>query len=261
MNRTPPRVLCFSGHDPGGGAGIHADIEAIAAQGAHALTVITAMTVQDSDNVRAVQAVPNDWLRAQAETLLADAPVAAIKIGLLGDVAQIPLLRDLIVRCRVPVICDPILRAGGGRELPAAAMMRALCEALLPHVDLLTPNAAELRRLAPDATSLTDGAMQLRAQGAKQLLITGGDEHGETVLNVWVDAQGHTTDFHWPRLPARFHGAGCTLAAAIAGRIAIGDDWVTAITAAQRYTQQALAAAYRSGSGRLIPNRHEAESE
>lgn len=255
MNRQPPRVLCFSGHDPGGGAGIHADIEAIAAQRAHALTVITAMTVQDSDNVLQVDAVPADWLRAQAETLLADSPIAAIKIGLLGDATQIPLLLEIIARCRVPVICDPILRAGGGRELPAAAMLAALREQLIPAVDLLTPNAAELRRLVPDAASLAEATATLRARGARQLLVTGGDEAGDAVLNVWIDHGGTPHEFVWPRLPARFHGAGCTLAAAIAGRIASGDDWATAIRQGQHYTQRALASAYASGRGRLIPDR------
>ena len=254
MNRRP-LVLCFSGHDPGGGAGIHADIEAIAAQRAHALTVITAMTVQDSCNVSRVDAVPTELLAAQVETLLADSRIAAIKLGLLGSAAQIPLLLATIRRCGVPVIGDPILRAGGGAALMAAAMLQALRTELMPNVDLLTPNAAELRRLVPEAATLLDAARSLQAQNARQLLVTGGDEAGDEVCNLWLDADGIAHTFRWPRLPAQFHGAGCTLAAAIAGRIAVGDSWADAIEAGQQYTQQALQHAYASGRGRLLPQR------
>lgn len=255
MTGARPLVLCCSGHDPGGGAGIHADIEAIAAQRAHALTVITAMTIQDSCNVARVDAVPPEFLAAQVETLLADSRIAAIKIGLLGSPAQIPLLLATIRRCRVPVICDPILRAGGGAELPAAAMLDALRADLLPAVDLLTPNAAELRRLALGTATLLDAARSLQAQGVRQLLVTGGDEAGDEVCNLWLDAGGNAHEFRWPRLAAPFHGAGCTLASAIAGRIAVGDSWADAIETGQRYTHEALQRAYATGRGRRLPQR------
>jgi len=249
-----PRVLCLSGHDPSGGAGIHADLEAIAAQGAHALTVITALTAQDSDNVHHVWPVAADPLRAQLDLLIADGPIAAIKIGLLGDATQIPLIVETIRRCGAPVICDPVLRAGGGSDLSAAATTDALLTQLLPQIDLLTPNAAEARRL----TGLDDAlaaAAALRARGCRQVLVTGGDESSADVHNHWLDAEGQGHAFRWPRLPLRFHGAGCTLAAAIAGRIALGEDWAAAIDNGQRYTQQALARSYRAGRGRRIPHR------
>lgn len=254
MQASKPLVLCFSGHDPGGGAGIHADIEAIAAQGGHALTVITAHTVQDSVDVRRVSPVAPIFMAAQTEALLADCRVAAIKIGLLGDAAQIPHILEAIERCRVPVVLDPVLRAGGGTALASAALVEALRTQLIPRVSVLTPNAAEARRLAPGAQSLDDCAQQLRRLGAGGVLITGGDEPGDEVCNHWHGADG-ARDYRWPRIPAQFHGAGCTLAATLAARLALGDALATALQRAQRDTHAALAAAYAVGQGRLIPRR------
>jgi len=255
MNAVVPTVLCLSGHDPAGGAGVHADIEAIAAQGAHALTVITALTVQDSRNVARVQAVDATLFAEQIERLLADSDIRAIKLGLLGDIAQIAVIAATIRRLRVPVVCDPVLRAGGGSDLAATATIAALREQLFPLVDLLTPNAAEARRLAPDAADPAAAAATLWAAGCRQVLVTGGDEPGDEVCNLWRRDDGSLREFRWPRLAAAFHGAGCTLASAIAGRLAVGDDWPQAIEQAQRYTHTALARAYRSGRGRLIPGR------
>jgi hydroxymethylpyrimidine/phosphomethylpyrimidine kinase len=252
----PPLVLCLSGHDPSGGAGIHADLEAVAAQGAHALTVITAHTVQDSGNVYRVAPVAPAFLREQIDRLLADCHIAAIKLGLLGDVGQLPVIVDTIRRAGVPVICDPVLRAGGGADLAGDGVLAGLRDMLLPYVDLLTPNGAEARRLAPHSTSIEHAADALAMAGCRQVLVTGGDEPGETVCNLWRRADGRRQAFRWPRLPGSFHGAGCTLAAAIAGRIARGEDWATAIDTAQRYTHRALAQAYVIGQGRRIPRRH-----
>lgn len=258
MSTPVPLVLCLSGHDPAGGAGLHADLEAVAAQRAHALTVITALTAQDSRNVYRVEPVAVDLLREQIDRLLADCRIAAIKIGLIGAAAQLDVIVDTIVRAGVPVICDPVLRAGGGTDLANAALQRGLCERLLPLVDLLTPNAAEARRLVPEAGDIRAAASALCTLGCRQVLVTGGDEAGDDVRNLWRDEAGALHEFRWPRLPGGFHGAGCTLAAAIAGRIALGDDWATAIEQAQRYTHGALAQAYAIGHGRRIPHRHPA---
>lgn len=259
MSMTPqtlPTVLCLSGHDPTGGAGIHADLEAVAAQGAHALTVITTLTVQDSDDVYRVEPVAASLLAEQAQRLCADSHIAAVKLGLLGDAAQIAVIADLLRQLKVPVICDPVLRAGGGTDLATNKTIAALREQLFPLIELLTPNAAEARRLAPQTDDLAGAAAALCAQGCRQVLVTGGDEPGDAqVTNRWRMPDGAVREFHWPRIPARFHGAGCTLASAIAGRIAIGDGWPTAIEEAQRYTHTALSRAYRSGRGRLIPGR------
>lgn len=254
--RTPekPLVLCVSGHDPSGGAGIHADIEACAANGAHALTVISANTVQDTRDVRRVNPVAPMLLAQQMQVLLEDCQIACIKIGLLGDAQQIPYLVNLIEEAAVPVVLDPVLRAGGGTALVAAQLEAALVEQLLPRVTVLTPNAAEARRLAR-SPSLDEAAAALLASGCGNVLITGGDEPGEGVRNSWHRPGAAPQHYDWPRLPAAFHGAGCTLAAALAARLAGGAALADALEQAQRYTHGALARAYATGAGRRIPGR------
>jgi len=249
-----PAILCFSGHDPGGGAGLQADIEAIAAGGGHALGVITAHTVQDTRNVTRVVAPSLDLLREQTETLLADCRIHAIKVGLLGDAAQAAYIADVIRRLGVPAVLDPVLRAGGGAELAGADLVDAL-RALLPQVEVVTPNAAEARRLAPDAADVDACGAALLASGARNVLVTGGDEPGDTVTNTWYAPGREPHPFTWARLPGPFHGAGCTLASAIAVRLARGTALAEALMEGQAYTHAALERARRIGHGRPIPGR------
>lgn len=253
MIRPHPNVLCLSGHDPSGGAGIHADIEAVGALGGHALTAITAYTVQDTDNVRRVSAAPPIWLAAQIETLLADVEIHAIKLGLLGSVAQIDPILAAIRQLHVPVVMDPILRAGGGARLVRSELAEAMRSRLLPAITVLTPNAAEARALTGlDGEPAAQALLEL---GAQQVLVTGGDEPGEEVQNHWHRAGEAARRYSWPRLDDRFHGAGCTLAAALATLLARGETVEAAIEGAQRYTHQALSRAYAVGQGRKIPGR------
>lgn len=254
MAGDSPTVLCLSGHDPGGGAGIQADIETIAALGGHALTVITAHTVQDTTDVARVVPADAGLLQAQLDALLADTAPRAVKIGLLGEAAQVDIIAATLRRVRAPVVLDPVLRAGGGAALAGGAVIERLRE-LLPLVDVLTPNAAEARCLAPTARSLDDSGAALLALGARHVLITGGDEPGEPVVNLWLERGRPARRFAWPRLPGRFHGAGCTLAAAIAALLARGLPPVAAVADAQAYTQRSLARALRPGRGRSIPGR------
>lgn len=254
MTSERKRVLCLSGHDPSGGAGIHADIEAVGAQGAHALSIITAMTVQDTGNVLSVTAVPAELMAAQLAALESDGPIAAIKIGLLGHVDQVRMIVDLIRRQAVPVVFDPVLRAGGGARLVDEALQQSVIEDLLSRVDLLTPNAAEARRLTGEV-STADCAARLLTSGCRNLLVTGGDESGSTVRNTWFSADVPPRHYDWPRLPETFHGAGCTLAAAIAAQLALGLPMGQAIERGQRWTQATLVKAVAVGNGRRIPFR------
>jgi hydroxymethylpyrimidine/phosphomethylpyrimidine kinase len=254
MTPDKPLVLCFSGHDPTGGAGILADAQAIHALGAHALAVITANTVQDTQDVSRVVPTAPILLAAQVEALRADCRVAAIKIGLVGDAEQVPHLQAAITDCGVPAILDPVLRAGGGSQLSTARTVAALRE-LFGAVELLTPNAAEARRLAPGCSSLEACAETLLRSGCRNVLITGGDEPDAAVINTWYAHDAAPRTFEWQRLPGHFHGAGCTLAAAIAARRACGDALASAIEAGQRFTHDALRHAYAVGAGRRIPER------
>jgi len=255
MSSSPPRVLCLSGLDPIGGAGLQADIETLAAQGVHALGLVTALTVQDSRNVRRVVATDPGLLDEQLAVLLADSRPDAVKLGLLGSAEQLPVIAAHLARLGVPVVCDPVLRAGGGTDLAAAGFPTALRARLLPLVTVLTPNAAEARRLAPEADTLAACAATLLADGCARVLITGGDEPGASVANQAWGRGGMARRWDWPRLPETFHGAGCTLASAIAARLALGDTVDEALDAGQRWTQAALARAITVGSGRRIPGR------
>jgi hydroxymethylpyrimidine/phosphomethylpyrimidine kinase len=248
--QTPPLVLCLSGHDPSGGAGIQADIEAIRAQGAHALSLITSLTLQDTRNVEAVEPVPLPWLQRQWALLRADSQVSAVKVGLLGNAAQADWLAGIVRTMKVPVVVDPVLKAGGGARLAEPAFL----DRLLPTVTVLTPNAAEAAQLAPDAADPAAQGEALRRRGCAHVLVTGGDLPGDRVRNWWVHAGGVAV-FEWPRVAAAFHGAGCTLASTLAARLALGQPVAEAIETAQREVHGMLTRGSRIGQGRLIPGR------
>lgn len=254
--QPPPVVLVFAGLDPTGGAGLSADIEAIISQGCHAAPIATALTVQNTRNVLDVHAVDPLCVIEQARALIEDMPIAAVKIGMLGSAGMVEaihtLLRDMP---QIPVILDPVLQAGGGTELASGALIEAMRELLLPQSTVITPNSLEARRLAPHADNLAACALALLEQGCEHVLITGTHEPTEDVENLLFAGHRLLETFRWPRLDGSYHGSGCTLAAAIAGLMAQGNEPLTAIHQAQDYTWQSLEAAYRLGRGQLMPNR------
>lgn len=252
-----PIVLCFSGHDPSGGAGIQADIEAIVSHRCHAASVITALTEQDSRNVKQLLPQRPRDIVSQAQTVLADFDIAAIKIGLLGS-AEVALAVADIVRQTpgVPVVLDPVLAAGGGTDLAGQTLIAAIVEHLLPLTTLLTPNSIEARRLS-GLDDLNACATELQRRGAEYVLITGTheDEDSERVVNRLSMPDHLNETFNWERLPHHYHGSGCTLAAATAALLAQGLDMFSAVNEAQEYTWQSLNAAYRPGKGQHNPER------
>ncbi|MCP5305581.1 MAG: hydroxymethylpyrimidine/phosphomethylpyrimidine kinase [Chromatiaceae bacterium] len=248
----PPCILCIGGHDPTGGAGIQADIETIGALGGRALTLVTALTVQDTSDVRGVLPTPPDFFAEQATTLLRDMQPDAIKLGMLGDAALLPTLSELVAGFGGPVVLDPVLAAGGGYDLDRGGLTGRL-HPLLRHVTLLTPNRAEARRLGGDPT-LTTAIGNLLKAGTGAILVTGADEaDGDQVINQLYGATPEPSLFRWPRLPHSYHGSGCTLASACAVRLALGDGLVAAVEAAQGFTWRALEQAQRPGRGQALP--------
>jgi hydroxymethylpyrimidine/phosphomethylpyrimidine kinase len=251
-----PVVMSFAGSDPTGGAGIQADIEAVASMGCHAAPVITAVTVQDTTNVLGCMPLAAELVVQQARAVLEDMPVQAIKLGLLGSVEIIEAVHSILVDYpQVPVVMDPVLAAGGGAELSDEAMIDAMRALLLGQVTLLTPNSPEARRLAPEADTLDACAMALLDQGCEYILITGGHEQGSDVINTLYSGRRRLERFSWPRLPGSYHGSGCTLAAATAGLIAQAREPLTAIYEAQEFTWQSLRHGYRVGMGQHLPDR------
>lgn len=254
--KPPPVVLVFAGLDPTGGAGLSADIEAIISQGCHAAPIATALTVQDTRNVIGVGAVDALLVVEQARALLEDVPVAVIKLGMLGSAAMVEAIHTILRDYpQIPVVLDPVLRAGGGTELADEELIEAMRELLIPQTTILTPNSEEARRLAPGADNLHACALSLLEQGSEYVLITGTHEPTLEVENLLFGGRRLLETYTWPRLAESYHGSGCTLASAIAGLLAQGHEPMTAIHQAQDYTWQTLEQAYRLGGGQLIPNR------
>jgi len=251
-----PCVLVFAGHDPTGGAGLQADIEALAANGCHALPILTTLTIQDTRNVLKIEPLSAEFVQEQADTVLADIPVAAFKIGLLGSVAIIETVKNIISRYpNVPVVFDPILAAGGGKNFTNQDVRQAMMELLLPLTTLLTPNSQEARLLTDSGTDLDNTAKLLLNQGCRYILITGTHEYTPEVVNVLYGEGRVLSRTHWPRLAGSYHGSGCTLASAIAAKLARGEDILTATQSAQAYAWQTLQRGYQPGRGQALPNR------
>lgn len=251
-----PVVMTFAGNDPTGGAGIQADIEAIASMGCQAAPVITTLTVQDTRNVIRFEPVSSLLLIEQARAVLEDMPIACFKLGMLGSVENVEAIHTLLRDYpEIPVVTDPVLRAGGGNELADDELIDAMITLLLPLTTVLTPNSQEARRLAPEADTLDACGQELLATGCELVLITGTHENTATVDNILYGNMRKLETFSWERLPHSYHGSGCTLASGIAGLLGQGLEPFTAIHEAQEYTWEALKNGYRVGMGQHLPNR------
>jgi len=259
----PPVVLTFAASDPSCGAGLQADLLTLASMGCHPLSVVTALTVQDTLGVEGVMPIDADWVSDQARQLLEDVRVDAFKLGVLGSLENIAAIAEIVSDYPdIPLVLDPVLASGRGDELASADMMRAIRELLLPQTTLVTPNSPEARRLADidddednDDTPLSECAARLIAQGCEYVLVTGTHEPTPKVVNTLYGRSGVVRTDTWPRLPDTYHGSGCTLASAIAAMLANGLDIGDAVREAQDYTWNTLKKAYRPGMGQWIPDR------
>ena len=173
-----PAVLCLSGHDPVGGAGLQADIEALIAQNCHATPVLTALTIQDTVDVSDFKILEHDWVMAQAQAILQDMSVSAIKLGMLGSLGMVDTVAQIIQQLPdTPFVCDPVLRAGGGGALGKDEVGYALRSKLMPLATIVTPNLPEAQILAGLPNGSADECAQVLRKHCKNLLITGG--HGD----------------------------------------------------------------------------------
>jgi hydroxymethylpyrimidine/phosphomethylpyrimidine kinase len=262
MADLPPIVLVFAATDPSGGAGLQADIMTLASMGCHPLSVVTAVTIQDTMGVDDVSSIEAEWVSDQARCVLEDMPVAAFKIGLLGSIEQIAAIAEVVSDYpEVPLVLDPVLASGRGDELVTEEMVVALKELLIPQTTILTPNSLEARRLAAEegeegeGPDLAECARRIIASGCEYVLITGTHENTTQVVNTLYGQNGVVRSDPWQRLPGTYHGSGCTLASAIAATIANGLEVSDAVKDAQEYTWQTLKAAFRPGMGQYIPDR------
>ena len=235
---------------------------AIASMGCHPLSVVTAITVQDTSGVEDVLPTDSEWVVDQARAMLEDVPVDAFKIGLLGSVENIVVIAEILADYPdIPFVLDTVLASGRGDELADEDMLDAMLELLIPQATLVTPNSLEARRLAldeddeEDDPSLDECAKRILAMGCEYVLITGTHEQTNKVVNTLYSGQGVVRSDSWERLPGIYHGSGCTLASAIAALLAQGVDVPEAVSEAQEYTWQTLNAGFRPGMGQLIPDR------
>jgi hydroxymethylpyrimidine/phosphomethylpyrimidine kinase len=265
-NPSPPIVLSFAASDPTGGAGLQADILTLASLGCLPLSVVTAITVQDTTGVEGVLPLDAGWVADQARALLEDMPVAAFKLGMLGSVEAIAAIAEVISDYPgIPVVLDPVLASGRGDQFADEEMIEAMIGLLLPQTTLLTPNSLEARRLAQQlgeaegdvrqADGLAECAYFLIKAGCEYVLVTGTHEAGLQVVNTLYGSHGIVRADRWDRLPGSYHGSGCTLASAIAAHLAGGVDVADAVVGAQEYTWRTLAAGFRPGMGQFIPDR------
>jgi len=255
MNHQPPIVLVFAGNDPSGGAGLCADIQALASLGCHAAPVVTSITVQDTSKIFENIPLSGEKVFAQAETVLNDMPITACKIGLLANTDIVEAVQQVLLKYpELPVILDPILTAGSGQSLTQGLVCESIIKKLLPLTKILTPNSLEARTLT-NTTRLLNAAAQLMDYGCQYVCITGTHEDMPTVENILYGEGKRLQSWLWPRLPNSYHGSGCTLAASLAGLLAQGKDILKAVYKAQQYTWEALQNGYQPGHGQALPNR------
>jgi len=258
MNEIPstPVVMSFAGTDPSGGAGLQADIETLISMGCHAAPVVTAVTVQDTQQLFRFQSMDPIMIIEQARTVLEDVPVSAFKIGMIGSAENAEAIQSILLDYPdVPVVLDPLISAGGGGELTDDELIDAMVDLLFPLATVLTPNSEEARAFAPEADTLDACAQELLEMGSEFILVTGSHENTPHVVNNLYSESRLLESYTWDRLPGVFHGTGCTLASAIAGLLAQGLPAITAILEAQEFTWEAINNSYRIGMGQNIPNR------
>jgi hydroxymethylpyrimidine/phosphomethylpyrimidine kinase len=269
-----PTVMVFAGADPSGGAGVQADLMTVSAMGAHAISAITCVTVQDTTDVQTVVALDPDLVDDQARQILEDVAADAFKVGLIGSVENVATIAEIVSDYpELPLVVDPVLAAGGGNELASLEIIEAIREMLLPQTTLLTPNSIEARRLAAmgdedwEDLDLETCAARLIGLGCTYVLITGTHENTTDVVNTLYgeafdddgapreDAIVLVRQDSWTRLPHSYHGSGCTLASSIAALLATGMDVPAAVREAQEYTWNALKHGFRPGMGQHLPDR------
>jgi len=249
-------VLSFSGHDPSGGAGIQADIEASNSMGVPITTVVTALTVQDTQSVSKIEAVDSLLVTEQAKVILEDMPVTAFKLGLLGSIKNIEAVHNLLKQYpTIPVVMDPIIRSGSGTPLANEEMILAFSDLIFPLTKIATPNSQEALKLASGSDNLDSCAQELMDDGCDYVLITGTHESTQDVVNSLYHDHKKIEDFHWQRLPHEYHGSGCTLASSIAALLARGLTVFDAVNEAQNFTWESLSAGRQLGMGQYHPNR------
>jgi len=252
----PPVALTIAGSDSGGGAGIQADLGTFAAHGVHGLCAITAVTAQNTRAVTAIEPMRPRIVEAQLDAVFSDFDVRAVKLGMLATPSIVRTVAAALARRpRVPVVLDPVLVATTGGRLSTGDLAPALRRHLLNRADLVTPNVPEaeslLGRRLRSADDLPDAAAALLAMGSRAVLLKGGHLTGRRVRDLLALPDGTLRWFEHARIDAEGHGTGCTLSAAVASNLALGEAIEDAVRRAIDYVHRAMTAGYEPGKGKL----------
>jgi hydroxymethylpyrimidine/phosphomethylpyrimidine kinase len=254
MTVAPPTVLTVAGSDPSGGAGLQADLKTIHQHGAYGAAVPTLITVQDSLEVNRVELLSAELVMAQLSAVLSDLEPAAAKAGALGSPEVARALGSIMEETRFGWVVDPVWLPSRGAPLSKGDMIAAYKEAIIPQAELVTPNANEAALLAGVPVRTLDDARaaaeRIAALGAAAVLIKGGHLEG---ADRGTDLLLHNGEVNVLKataiVPGRFHGTGCALSAAIASRLAFGENLAAAVEGAKAWLAGALAHAYAVGKG------------
>ncbi|MEN8143809.1 MAG: bifunctional hydroxymethylpyrimidine kinase/phosphomethylpyrimidine kinase [Gemmatimonadota bacterium] len=251
-----PVVLTIAGSDSGGGAGIQADLKTFQAHGVFGTSAITAVTAQNTLGVHAAQPVDAGLVREQILAVASDLRPAACKLGMLATEEVAEAVADTLAQTDLPnLVVDPVIVATSGDRLLTVEAVQVLKRRLLPRAVLVTPNLDEAEALCGSAARGREGmrqaAHELLALGCQAVLIKGGHLEGPEVFDLYADADGER-EWISRRLPVSAHGTGCTLSAAIAARLALGDTVMDGIQAGLAYTRRALEGATNPGGGAAV---------
>ncbi|MET9847578.1 bifunctional hydroxymethylpyrimidine kinase/phosphomethylpyrimidine kinase [Streptomyces ossamyceticus] len=249
---APPRVLTVAGSDSGGGAGIQADLKTMLALGVHGMSVVTAVTAQNSLGVQGAWELPVEAVRAQYRSVVDDIGVEAVKTGMLASAELVETVAELLAATDAPVVVDPVGVSKHGDPLLAATALDSVRERLLPTATVATPNLDEVAQLTgvrvESEAGMREAAQAVLAYGPRWVVIKGGHLSGDA-----VDLLSDGSEEHWLRAPRydnrHTHGTGCTLASAIAVRLAQGLTVPEAVAAAKEYVTGAIAAGFALGGG------------
>ncbi|PBC65885.1 bifunctional hydroxymethylpyrimidine kinase/phosphomethylpyrimidine kinase [Streptomyces sp. Tue6028] len=248
----PPLVLTIAGSDSGGGAGIQADLKTMLALGAHGMSVLTAVTAQNSVGVQGAWELPVEAVRAQYRSVVDDIGVQAVKTGMLASPGLVTAVAELLADVPAPVVVDPVSVSKHGDRLLADDALDAVRGRLLPVATVVTPNLDEVAELTgvtvDDEAGMRRAAGRLLDFGPRWALVKGGHLPGQA-----VDLLTDGTEEHWLRAPRHdnrhTHGTGCTLASAIAVGLAEGRSVPDAVRQAKEYVTSAIAAGFALGAG------------
>lgn len=252
MSAAPPRVLTVAGSDSGGGAGIQADLKTMLALGVHGMSVLTAVTAQNSVGVQGAWPLPVEAVRAQYRSVVDDIGVQAVKTGMLASAELVRTVADLLAGTGAPVVVDPVGVSKHGDALLAESALGSLRTRLLPVATVATPNLDEVAQLTglrvESEEQLRPAAEAVLEFGPRWVLIKGGHLPGDA-----VDLLTDGSEEHWLRAPRHdnrhTHGTGCTLASAIAVGLAKGRSVPEAVTEAKEYVTGAIARGFALGGG------------